>query len=391
MAATTMVGVAVTGPASANTTRINGGVEDGTFSPRCVKQGGSGQPSSGVLSDANFRNPLGATVVRVLVPYNVAIHPNSKTYQCLDKYLNLAKADHVKVEVSLNRAWTRGDKRAGKRGHYKTDPSQHEYATDLRAFHGRFGSRVANLTAWNEPNNKAYLKDRHAPQKAATYFVAAAHLFHHKVVAGDFASGVGKGFLHRYAAVLKKNHLHPRTWAIHPYTDVTNFQYYLSKKGRSPRQAGRMATKHSKVLQFARGLARNGYGSNTLIWLNEIYVTSKADKCPPGTHRHGKKHCTNGTKVFSKKGKKFSQRNQAYAGMFIDGMLGDSSLPGSLPRHGRGLPRLSRYIYLRAWTANRQLPRATVLDTGRMGCLWKTLSSHSAAPDPSCTNKKIPA
>jgi hypothetical protein len=147
--------------------------------------------------------------------------------------------------------------------------------------------------------------------------VAASQAFGSKVVAGDFSSGVPASFLSSYLGPITKAHLHPGIWAIHPYTDVSNFQYYLHDK-KSPQAAGQLAAASSKVLQLATELRVHGYGPGTELWINEIYIDHTSDKFPlagiPGAP-----------------GTPFAARNQGYAALFLSGGLGADSLPACSP------------------------------------------------------------
>jgi hypothetical protein len=343
--------------------RIQGGVEDGTFSSSCL-HGKDNKPATPVIGAATYRGRLGDGLVRILVPYNVATHRKSHTFRCLSNYLKAAHGK-AKVEVSLSRV-----------GSAAANPSTAHYRAAVRALARTEGKRIAYLTAFNEPNNKAYLKTAHPSSRAGHFFVIANQSFPGKVVAGDFASGVSAAFLDGYLAALGK--ARPKIWALHPYTDVTNFQFFLSQqpaKQKNPQAAGKRAAARSKVLQLARNLARHHYGTGTKIWLNEIYVDHTADKCSPSSPKGG---CTG-------KGKAFLTQNQADAALFLSGGLGANSLPGVL--RGHKLPQLTRYVYLRASAAaqDTQLPDADVLQIHFPDCLYYTLAGSKNTPAPQCS------
>jgi hypothetical protein len=328
----------------ASSHRIAGGVEDGTFSPTCLR-GDTARPPTSVLKATHYRNQLGQ-VVRILVPYDIAVKKSSKSFKCLNRYLAAAARHGVTMEVSLNRV----------RDH-APGPSLARYTTAVGDLARAEGSRIRYLTAWNEPNNPAYLSGSGAATRAGHYFVAARQAFPGKMVGGDFASGVGPGFLSRYVKAIGQ--ARPGIWAIHPYTDLRNFQGYLAA-GQTPRQAGAKAAARSKILQFARELHQHRYGPGTRIWINEIYVYRALGKT------------------------KFSKRNRSYAALFLAGGLGADSLPGVLA--GQDLPQLTRYIYLRAWAArkDKQLPEAEVLEVHFRTCLYRTLAGHKTRPAPHC-------
>lgn len=327
------------GTPSAAAHRVAAGVEDGNFSPRCLN-GSSGLADLHVAKAVKYRAGLDAHVVRVLVPWNIELRPTAKR-TCFNHYLKHA-SKYEKIEVSLNRS---------KR---KDSPNLARYSQAIKRL-GNHANDISYLTAYNEPNNKNYLAKHRAATKAAQMYVRAAKTFHAKVVAGDFASGVSKKFLRTYANHLRRRHLHPTVWALHPYTDISNFQYFLQRqKHKNADAAARSANNHSKTVEFAHYLKALHYGSKTHIWLNEIYVTHLADKCPP---YKTKSKCDKATKPTYEK--KFSGRNQAYAAFYLDGVLGKDSLPRAVAQVGG--PRLTRYVYLRATTNHANKAHADVL------------------------------
>jgi hypothetical protein len=357
--------------------RISAGVEDGTFSPTCLP-GTTTTPDEGVLTAKNYRDNLGS-VVRILVPWNIAVNTSSNAYQCLTTYLKFAhQYKRADVEVSLNRVT--GATEAPSVGQYSAA------VTDLGVLH----NYISYVTAWNEPNNPAYLplgkgttqNDR--ATRAGQYFAAARSVFPGKMIGGDFSSGVSRAFLSTYTKNMGPGR--PSIWAIHPYTDVTNFQYYLAS-GMTPQRAGTVAAAHSKVLEFARYLheAPNNYGSKTRIWLNEIYIDHTADKNPPASLVGKKCPTTQEPNRQCKKGvTTFSQTNQAYAAVFLSDRAADT-LHGVLV--GTGLPQLGRYIYLRAsdGTVDQKLRDADVLEVHSPDCIYYTLAGTTTAPAPQCS------
>jgi hypothetical protein len=336
-------------------TRIDGGVEDGMFSLSCLS--GAATPNTGVLAATSYRNALG-DVVRILVPWDIATNNQIiGERHCFEQYVADAKTDGAVLEVSLNRDGT--------------PPALSAYTAAVKKLSSfKIAKDISFLTAWNEPNNSAYLPAKNAAAQAAGYFRAARAAFaKHKMsmVAGDFASGVGHSFFETYAKNLGSPW--PKIWAIHPYTDITNFEYYMLA-GKSAQQAGLKAAGTSKVRQLAEDL--RGHGTNTRIWINEIYVDHRADKRPPaGVHIKNP-----GATCSDKKSKEpcFSTTIQDSAAEFLDGALGADSLPGYLDRHS--LPSLGRYIYLRAWSysTDKQEPDADVLEVNFHTSLYCTLA-----------------
>ena len=364
LVATGLAGAPIAQAAPGQSGRIQGGVEDGTFSPVCLG-GRRVAPPTQVLGATSYRGRIGDGLVRILVPYDIARHRKSKPFRCLNNYLAAAKGK-AKVEVSLSRV---GSKAA--------DPSTATFAKAVHALAKTERARISYLTAFNEPNNKAYLKTAHPSARAGDFYRIANRAFPGKVVAGDFASGVSAGFLSAYVKALGKDR--PRIWALHPYTDVTNFQYFMSQQpagGKNPQAAGKRAADRSKVLQFARLLAKHHYGSGTQLWINEIYVDHTADKCSPTS---SKGTCTG-------KGTKFLTQNQADAALFLSGGLGANSLPGVLK--GKKVPQLTRYIYLRALASAKdsQLPDADVLQVHFPDCVYYTLAGSKSTPAPQCAS-----
>lgn len=351
-------------PVATSGARIDGGVEDGMFSLSCLKTGAT-SPDTSVLGAASYRDPLGR-VVRILVPYDIAVNPGLvDQWQCFQQYLLDAKADGVAVEVALNR-----------------DGASPALATYTTAVTGLASSGIAGdisyLSAWNEPNNPAYL-DLPAPtaaQLAGQYFQAARQAFasHHvTLIAGDFASGVGRSFFDLYVDNLGGPW--PKVWGIHPYTDITNFEYYMWS-GKTSTEAANDAAAISKVRQLATFL--RGRPAGTRIWINEIFVEHKADRCPPaGVSVSGVTPATcqadNNDPTIQSRLPKFSIRAQDEAARFFDGQL-----PVSLPSYNRqqGLPPVTRFVYLRVWSfsTNVQRPNADVLEIHFLTDIYCTLS-----------------
>lgn len=383
VAAVVVAAAAVAGvgamPASASTVstapaaqKIAGGVEDGTFRATCLSASTTTKtaPPRKVLAAKSWRKGMGATVVRVLVPWNIAVQPTSPQATCLLKYLELASKDKTTVEVSLNR---RSDTKAD-------DPGISDYRNAINALArlSKGGSLIGYLTAYNEPDNKSYFSDPHPASRAGHYYQIANgnKAFRGKVIAGDFAEPVTQSFLRGYIKAIGKSPA--PIWAIHPYTDITNFQYFMHDH-RTARQAAQaeLTEKNSYVIQFAELLKNNGYQSSS-IWLNEIYVTHRADRNPPPGVPGSKGHYNKKTHKWT--GTTFSRVNQGYAGLFLDGGLGQDSLPGYLAAHG--LPRLTRYVYMRA--ATKSLPEAYVLIVKQKGCLWSTFAGAASKPAANC-------
>lgn len=365
--------------AQGQTHRIQGGVEDGTFKPSCLS-GASTNPSTEVLDATTYRRGISGApgLIRILVPWNIVLNPTSHQAVCLHNYLVAARGK-ARIEISLNRRGKTGD-----------DPSVADYRKAVNQLKEHDGTLISYLTAWNEPNNKSYLNTAHPASKAGHFYLIANKAFPGKVVAGDFASGVSAGFLGGYLKALGK--ARPRIWAIHPYTDDTNFQFYLSQqpaRHKNPVAAASRALRNSKTVQFATLLGTHHYGAGTQIWINEIYVDHTADKCSPTSAKGtcaGKDNCQPMKVKRTCVGKpvRFSLANQGYAALFISGGLGRSSLPGVLA--GKNLPQLTRYVYLRAEPSGKRLPDATVLRVQQRGCVYNTLAGSTSTPAAACSS-----
>jgi len=314
------------------------------FSVSCLTLGAT-TPDVGVLGAMGYGQSQGQ-VVRILVPWDIATNQLiAAPRHCFEQYLEAAKADGVRVEVSLNR-----DGPA---------PSVAAYTAAVTKLARLKAGDIAYLTAWNEPDNPAYLElpGPSAAVRAAQYFGAARRAFARSpvtLVAGDFASGVSRPFFDTYADHLGRPW--PTLWAIHPYTDISDFEYYMWA-GDTAEQAAIKAARMSKVRQLA--LLLRGRGAGTRIWINEISVDHVAERCPPPGVRVG------GVTLASCQRHRldpasnlhlptFSSRIQYEAARFLDGSL-ETSLPGYLLR--TGLPPLARYIYLRAWSFSIDMQR----------------------------------
>lgn len=324
-----------------------GGVEDGTFSGSCLKASAT-NPATAVLEARSYRGAMGR-VVRIVAPWDIATGPTSELL-CFEQYVADAKNDGAVLDLSL-----------GTTGQTPSLATYKAAVTKLASL--RIASDISYLSAWNEPNNPAYLSVSSPALLGAEYFQAARQAFAaHRVtmVAGDFASGVSGSFFNTYADHLGRPW--PTLWSIHPSTDVTNFEYYMWS-GKTARRAGIDAAAISKVRQLAIFLHERGAGNR--IWINEIYVEHQADRCPPtGVRVAGVDPATCPTlkndPAYTKRMPAFSTVIQDDAARFING-----DRAASLTRYlsGHGLPFITRYVYLRAYAASQdiQLPNATVL------------------------------
>jgi hypothetical protein len=200
------------------------------------------------------------------------------------------------------------------------------------------------------------------------------------IVAGDFSSGVasqaapvenrnGKRATQPYWQTYAQ-HLNtcagctgarPWTWGVHPYTDVSDYEYCTGDPGNSYPPSGY----RSKTVQFANDLASIGYGARTSIWLNEISVYYAAQyQAPPGCQHNI--------------GASFTQRRQAFALLFLDGANSGATLAAEVPASE---PQVDRLYYMRAFTGSD--PYATYLHPGVIDCLYQAM--HTQAVRPVCS------
>lgn len=154
---------------------------------------------------------------------------------------------------------------------------------------------------------------------------------------------------------------HPWTWGVHPYTDISDYEYCTGDPGNTYPPAGY----HSKTVQMANDLYSLGYGSQTSIWLNEISVYYNAQFSPPSG-------CT------ANESSSFSQRRQAFAFLFMDGADSGVTLPSEVPSNE---PQVDRLYYMRAYTGSAG--DATYLHPGTFDCLYQTI--HSQAVSSTCS------
>lgn len=297
--------------------RIDGGVEDGTFSPNCLK--GAETPDPGVLDAYGYRHPIG-DVVRILVPWDIAT-VGGTPFACLKTYLADANAASVPVEVSLNRAAADAN-----------GPTISNYTAAVSALKNGLGSEASYITylsAWNEPNNPAYLNNTGWATLAGDYFSIAKSTFAGlgiQMVAGDFSStAVSADNLSTYitaaGGVNAGGIPTGGIWATHPYSDVREFEKLMASGKYTQDQAGAMAAAASTVTSLANKLHTHTYGPGTRIWIGEVAIYDNYQ------------------------GKMFSSAVQDDAALFLSG-TGPDTLPGYLS--AQTVPQVGRYIYLRA-------------------------------------------
>jgi hypothetical protein len=192
------------------------------------------------ISDQNastFSDPLYAkaklTVARYVLPYDVTSDPaqNAK----FAGWLSAARAAKQKVLVSFEHS-RRSRKLAGKL------PSAKAYKKAITAFKKRYGSKVSDISAWNEVDRKYDAKRGEGqptwnkPAMAATYYGVARKVFAGKhIVALDILDQANVNpalsYIRKFRAAVRKQHIPaPKIWGLHPYSDINRFSTSRTKK-----------------------------------------------------------------------------------------------------------------------------------------------------------------
>jgi hypothetical protein len=192
------------------------------------------------ISDQNastFSDPLYAkaklTVARYVLPYDVTSDPaqNAK----FEGWLTAARAAKQKVLVSFEHS-RRSRTLAGKL------PSAKAYKKAITAFKKRYGSKVSDISAWNEVDRKYDAKRGEGqptwnkPAMAATYYGVARKVFKGKhIVALDILDQANVNpalsYIRKFRAAVRKQHIPaPKIWGLHPYSDINRFSTSRTKK-----------------------------------------------------------------------------------------------------------------------------------------------------------------
>jgi len=110
------------------------------------------------------------------------------------------------------------------------------------------------------------------------------------VIAGDFSSGGGfstkggpRSYLHTYAGHLDGER--PETWGLHPYTDISNFEFDTQTHRHLPKLSDTLTGR------FAAALHSLGYRERTRIVLNEISAFQQRDMYGHCAERHLPQDC----------------------------------------------------------------------------------------------------
>jgi hypothetical protein len=220
------------------------------------------------ISDQNastFSDPLYSaaklTVARYVVPFDVTSDPAQRAK--FEGWLSAARAAKQKVLVSFEHS-RRSRKLAGKL------PAAAAYRKAITAFKKHYGSRVADISPWNEVDRK-YDGARgegqptwNKPATAATYYGVARKVFAGKhIVALDILDQANVNpalsYIRRFKAAVRKQHLPaPKIWGLHPYSDINRFSTSRTKKMLAATGSGEVwLTEASGIVQFGSGFPFN--------------------------------------------------------------------------------------------------------------------------------------
>src|SRR4051794_7957483 len=220
------------------------------------------------ISDQNaptFSDPLykqaKLTIARYVVPFDVTSDP-AQTAR-FDAWITAARAAKQKVLVSFEHS-RRSRKLAAKL------PSAKAYKKAITAFKKRYGSRVADVSAWNEVDRK-YDAARgegqptwNKPAMAATYYGIARKVFKGKhIVALDILDQANVNpalsYIRKFKAAVRKQHIPaPKIWGLHPYSDINRFSTSRTKKMLKATRTGEVwLTEASGIVRFGSGFPFN--------------------------------------------------------------------------------------------------------------------------------------
>ena len=193
------------------------------------------------ISDQNastFSDPLYAkaklTVARYVVPYDVTSDPAQDAK--FSGWLTAARAAKQKVLVSFEHS-RRSRTLAGKL------PSAKAYKKAITAFKKRYGSKVSDISAWNEVDRKYDAEPAARGSRPGTSrrwrrpttgsrarFFAGKH-----IVALDILDQANVNpalsYIRKFRAAVRKQHIPaPKIWGLHPYSDINRFSTSRTKK-----------------------------------------------------------------------------------------------------------------------------------------------------------------
>lgn len=183
------------------------------------------KPPIGV-SDQNlsmFSNPLFAPLqikyVRYILPYDIALEPDSLASVAFDQWLAAARASGKQVMVAFEHDLTSNCPHDP-----CTAPSEPAYEKAIKAFRAKYPT-IKLLTAWNEANAPTQPTYRD-PVQAVQYYKIVKRLCRGcTIVAADVLDNtIMPRWLSTFASVAESQHLRPRLWGLHNWGDVNHFQ-----------------------------------------------------------------------------------------------------------------------------------------------------------------------
>lgn len=171
---------------------------------------GIGDQKLSLFDDERFL-ALRVNRVRIVVPWNVALTPDSPGGRWIDHALELSFVPLVAFEREAGMTCPGAGCQA---------PSAAEYEGALVAFRQRWPS-ITELTPWNEPNHRSQ-PTFPSPRSAARYYNAARRTCREcTLVAGDVLdNGNLAVWLRDYTRALSER---PVVWGVHNYYDATYF------------------------------------------------------------------------------------------------------------------------------------------------------------------------
>jgi len=184
---------------------------------------GIGDQQAGTFTNPKFK-ALKLTVARYIAPYDVMSDPSQ--LQRMDAWITAAVADKQKILISFEHSRT-----AGKEAKM---PSISQYTKAIKAFKAVYGSRVKDISPWNEVNvcqkngrtEGQPLKICKDPKVAAAIYKAAKKVFPRaKIVVLDFLDGNKPAAVIKYIKGFKKAAKPgPKAiWGLHNYSDTNRY------------------------------------------------------------------------------------------------------------------------------------------------------------------------
>ncbi|WP_259313818.1 glycosyl hydrolase [Capillimicrobium parvum] len=187
----------------------------------------SAQARPGVgISDQNlsmFSNPLfpplGIKYVRYILPWDIALQPDSLSSVAFDQWLAAAQASNKQVLVAFEHS-------AGDNCPHEpcTKPSEPDYARAIKAFRAKYPT-IRYLSPWNEANAPTQPTYRD-PVQAVQYFkIVKQQCRRCTIVAADVLdNSILSRWIGTFASVAESQRLRPRLWGLHNWGDVNHFQ-----------------------------------------------------------------------------------------------------------------------------------------------------------------------